>query len=76
MSVPDGRPCICGCGALIARNRSVPLCPSGTARAWALMREIPLRDEPNARARRQYRFWNGTATVAAALAADRAGATA
>jgi hypothetical protein len=66
------RPCLCGCGRTFRRPRSIALCKAGTARAYELMRAIPLLDEFNAESRRSYRFWSSEVTVAAALAADRA----
>lgn len=71
-SDPNAKPCLCGCGAMFSRTKSIPLCKAASDRAYEIMRAIPLLDEPNAYARRSYRFWDGTATVAAALAADRA----
>jgi hypothetical protein len=67
----ESRPCLCGCGRMFIRPKSMPLCTAATARAWELCRAIPLRDEFNAVSRRNHRFWSSEATVAAALAADR-----
>jgi hypothetical protein len=61
------RQCLCGCGATFKRPRSLPLCAGANARAWAICRALPLADELNAEARRNYRFWSSAETVRAAL---------
>lgn len=60
-------PCLCDCGRTFARPKSLPLCRTANARAWAICLAIPLVDEFNAEARRNYRFWASAETVRAAL---------
>jgi len=72
MNKPARRECLCLCGATFARTKSIPLCKAASARAYEIMRAIPLLDVQNAYARRSYAFWTGFETVRAALAADRA----
>lgn len=62
-------PCLCGCGTLLARTKSYPLCRAATGRVFAFIRETA-PDDLNERQRMSNRVWVDERTVAAILADD------